>query len=95
MVRIQRRQCPHGRGLAASAFITTNTSAAAAGLTWMLLGWIHRRPSVLGAATGAVVGLVAITPAAGYVPVWAAVPIGAVASVISYYVMIGGHKQPG
>ncbi len=75
-------------GLAASAFITTNTSAAAAGLTWMLLGWIHRRPSVLGAATGAVVGLVAITPAAGYVPVWAAVPIGAVASVISYYVMI-------
>jgi Amt family ammonium transporter len=75
-------------GLAANAFITTNTSAAAAGLTWMLLGWIHRRPSVLGAATGAVVGLVAITPAAGFVPVWAAIPIGAVASVISYYVMI-------
>ncbi len=79
-------------GLAASAFLTTNTSAAAAGLTWMLLGWIHRRPSVLGAATGAVVGLVAITPAAGYVPVWAAVPIGAVASVISYYVMIWRSK---
>jgi len=75
-------------GLAANAFITTNTSAAAAGLTWMLLGWIHRRPSVLGAATGAVVGLVAITPAAGFVPVWAAIPIGAVASIISYYVMI-------
>ena len=75
-------------GLAANAFITTNTSAAAAGLTWMLLGWIHRRPSVLGAATGAVVGLVAITPVAGFVPVWAAIPIGAVASIISYYVMI-------
>ncbi|MFA5078735.1 MAG: hypothetical protein WC541_04540, partial [Dehalococcoidia bacterium] len=51
-----------------------------------------RRPSVLGAATGAVVGLVAITPAAGYVPVWAAVPIGAIASVISYYVMIWRSK---
>jgi Amt family ammonium transporter len=61
-------------GLASTAFIATNTSAAAAGFTWMMLGWIHRRPSVLGAATGAVVGLVAITPAAGFVPVWAAIP---------------------
>ena len=75
-------------GLASSAFIATNTAAAAAGFTWMLLGWIHRRPSVIGAATGAVVGLVAITPAAGFVPVWAAIPIGAIASIISYYVMV-------
>jgi Amt family ammonium transporter len=79
-------------GLAASAFIATNTSAAAAGLTWMVLGWIHRRPSALGAATGAVVGLVAITPAAGYVPVWAGIPIGAIASLISYYVMVWRAK---
>jgi Amt family ammonium transporter len=82
-------------GLAANAFITTNTSAAAAGFTWMILGWIHRRPSVLGAATGAVVGLVAITPAAGYVPVWAAIPIGAIGSVISYYMMVWRSKSSG
>ena len=75
-------------GLASSAFVATNTAAAAAGFTWMVLGWINRRPSVLGAATGAVVGLVAITPAAGFVPVWAAIPIGAIASIISYYVMV-------
>lgn len=75
-------------GLASNAFIATNTSAAAAGFTWMILGWINRRPSVLGAATGAVVGLVAITPAAGFVPVWAAIPIGAIASLISYYLMV-------
>ena len=82
-------------GLAANAFVTTNTSAAAAGFTWMILGWVHRRPSVLGAATGAVVGLVAITPAAGYVPVWAAIPIGAIGSVISYYVMVWRAKSSG
>lgn len=82
-------------GLASAAFMTTNTSAAAAGFTWMILGWIHRRPSVLGAATGAVVGLVAITPAAGYVPVWAAIPIGAIASIISYYMMVWRAKSSG
>ncbi len=75
-------------GLASNAFVTTNTSAATAALTWMLLGWINRKPSVLGAATGAVVGLVAITPAAGFVQPWAAIPIGAIASILSYYVMI-------
>jgi ammonium transporter, Amt family len=75
-------------GLASSAFVTTNTSAAAAAFTWIILGWIHKRPSVLGAATGAVVGLVAITPAAGYVQPWAAIPIGAIGSVLSYYAML-------
>ncbi|MGD0857578.1 MAG: ammonium transporter [Dehalococcoidia bacterium] len=79
-------------GLASSAFITTNTAAASAGLTWMVLGWIHRRPSVVGAATGAVVGLVAITPAAGFVQPWAAIPIGAIGSIISYYVMVWRAK---
>ncbi|HAV10352.1 MAG TPA: ammonia channel protein [Dehalococcoidia bacterium] len=75
-------------GLASSAFIVTNTSAATAALTWMFLGWINRKPSVLGAATGAVVGLVAITPAAGFVQPWVGIPIGAIASILSYYVMI-------
>jgi ammonium transporter, Amt family len=80
-------------GLASNAFVTTNTAAAAAGFTWMILGWIHRRPSVLGAATGAVVGLVAITPAAGYVQPWAAILIGAIGSIISYYVMVWRAKS--
>jgi Amt family ammonium transporter len=79
-------------GLASSAFVTTNTSGAAAALTWMGLGWIHRRPSVLGAATGAIVGLAAITPAAGFVQPWAAIPIGIIAALLSYYVMLWRNK---
>ncbi len=75
-------------GLAASAFVATNTAAAAAGLTWMLLSWRHRKPAALGTVTGAVIGLVAITPAAGYVHPMAAIPIGAVAAVISYYSLL-------
>ena len=56
--------------LAVHAFMTTNTSAACAMLTWMLIEKVkHGKPTVLGAATGAVVGLVAITPGAGFVPV--------------------------
>jgi ammonium transporter, Amt family len=80
-------------GLAASAFVTTNTAACTAAFTWMVLGWIHRRPSLLGAATGAVVGLAAITPAAGFVTPLAAVPIAVIAALISYYVMILRSKQ--
>ena len=80
-------------GLAASAFVATNTSACAAAFTWIILGWINKRPSLLGAATGAVVGLAAITPAAGFVPPLAAIPIGMVAAVISYYFMILRSKQ--
>lgn len=79
-------------GLASNAFVATNTAAASAAFTWMILGWINRRPSVLGAATGAVVGLVAITPAAGFVQPWAGIPIGAIASVLSYYVMTWRNK---
>ncbi len=75
-------------GLATSAVVVTNTAAAAAALVWMLLSWFHRRPSVLGAATGAVVGLVAITPASGYVDPLAALLIGGMASVISYYMIV-------
>jgi Amt family ammonium transporter len=74
-------------GLASNAFVTTNTAGAAAALTWMILGWIHRRPSVLGIATGAVVGLAAITPASGFVQPLASIPIGVIAAMLSYYVM--------
>jgi len=73
-------------GLAVHAIITTNTSAAIAMLSWMLIEKVlHGKPTVLGAATGAVVGLVAITPAAGFVPVWASLVIGAVVSPLCYF----------
>lgn len=72
-------------GLAVHALVTTNIAAAAAALMWMLLSWRRSRPSVIEVATGAVAGLVAITPACGYVGVSAALVIGAVASVIAYY----------
>jgi Amt family ammonium transporter len=72
-------------GLAVNALVTTNTAAAAAGLVWMFLSWLDNKPSVLGIITGAVVGLVAITPAAGFVTPMAALVIGAVAAPISYY----------
>lgn len=72
-------------GLAVTAVVNTNTAAAAAGLVWMLLSWRHNKPSVLGIVTGAVVGLVAVTPAAGFVTPLAALIIGAVAAPISYY----------
>ncbi|OPX42168.1 ammonium transporter NrgA [Ruminiclostridium hungatei] len=74
--------------LASHAFITTNTSAAMALLSWMLVEKITRgKPTLLGAATGAVVGLVAITPGAGFVPVWASFIIGALVSPICYFAM--------
>ena len=72
-------------GLAANALVTSNTAAAAAAIAWMLLSWRDGKPSVLGIVTGAVVGLVAITPAAGYVTPLAALVIGALAAPISYY----------
>lgn len=72
-------------GLAVSAFMTTNTAAACAMLSWMLIEKIrNKRPTALGAATGAVIGLVAITPGAGFVPVWAAIIIGTLVSPICY-----------
>ncbi len=74
-------------GLAASAFVATNTAAATAAFVWMILSWMYRRPTVLGTVTGAVVGLVAITPAAGFVTPLAGIPIGGIAAVISYYGM--------
>jgi len=75
-------------GLASVAFVNTNTAAAAASLTWMFLSWRQRKPAVLGAVTGAVAGLVAITPAAGYVTPVAAIAIGIVVSFVSFYSLI-------
>jgi Amt family ammonium transporter len=72
-------------GLAAHAFTTTNTATAAAALGWMFTEWSSRgKPTVLGAASGAVAGLVAITPAAGFVTPMAAIVIGALAGVLCY-----------
>lgn len=75
-------------GLASSAFVATNTAAASAAFTWMLLSWIYRRPTALGTATGAVIGLVAITPAAGFVSPIMGIPIGIVAALVGYYSML-------
>jgi Amt family ammonium transporter len=72
-------------GLAVSAFVATNTATAAAALSWMFAEWIGRgKPTVLGAASGAVAGLVAITPASGFVAPMPALVIGAVAGVLCY-----------
>lgn len=71
--------------LATSAFVVTNTATAAAGLAWMMAEWMHRgKPTVLGAASGAVAGLVAITPAAGFVGPIASILIGLGAGVTCY-----------
>ncbi|HQL64081.1 MAG TPA: ammonium transporter [bacterium] len=72
-------------GLAAIAFTVTNTAAATAGLTWAFVEWMFRgKPTVLGAVTGAVAGLVAITPASGYVTVPASLLIGLGAGIFCY-----------
>ena len=77
-----------GGGLATSAFVVTNTAAAMAGLTWLTVSWIHKgRPSVIGMAAGAVAGLVAITPASGFVDVSGSIIIGLGAGVICYAAM--------
>jgi Amt family ammonium transporter len=71
--------------LATSAFVTTNTAAGMAALAWMFMSWTFQgRPSVLGATSGAVVGLVAITPASGFVTPLAAIIIGAGAGVFCF-----------
>jgi Amt family ammonium transporter len=72
-------------GVAAVALVTTNTAAAMAALTWVTLSWLHRgSPSVIGAAVGAVAGLVAITPAAGYVTPAGSVLIGFGVGIVCY-----------
>ncbi|MCX6049821.1 MAG: ammonium transporter [Chloroflexi bacterium] len=80
-------------GLAVVALVNTNTAAAAAAVVWMLLAWRDKRPSVLGIVTGAVVGLVAITPASGFVTPLSAMIIGALAAPISYYMIQFVHHR--
>jgi Amt family ammonium transporter len=73
-------------GIAASAFLVTNTSAAMGALAWMFAEWlVNKKPTVLGLASGIVAGLVAITPAAGFVNLPAALIIGLVAGVLGFY----------
>jgi ammonium transporter, Amt family len=72
--------------LAGSAFMNTNLAAAAAVLTWTAVEWKHAgKPTALGAASGAVAGLVCITPACGYVEPWAALVIGGIAGAACYF----------
>jgi Amt family ammonium transporter len=72
-------------GIAANAFVTTHAATAAAGLTWALIEWWHNgSPTILGAVTGAVAGLVAITPACGFVNPMNAMFIGMMVAVICY-----------
>ena len=73
-------------GVAGSAFLVTNTSASISALAWMFTEWIvTRKPTVLGIASGAVAGLVAITPAAGFVNLQASLIIGLVAGIIGFF----------
>jgi Amt family ammonium transporter len=72
-------------GLAANAFVVTNTAAGMAAITWVTMSWLHKgSPSVVGAAAGCVAGLVAITPASGFVDASAAIVIGFLAGSVCY-----------
>ena len=76
-------------GLAAHAFVVTNTAAAAAALSWMLVSWVYEgKPGSMGIVTGAVCGLVAITPAAGFVSPLASIVIGAIAGVVCFLMIV-------
>ncbi len=73
-------------GLAVNAFVVTHTAAAAAGLSWALIEWMRNgKPTLFGVASGVVAGLVAITPAAGFVSVIPAIVIGALVSVFCFF----------
>ncbi len=75
-------------GLAANAFVVTNTSAAAGALAWLFASWVKGKPSALGMVSGGIAGLVAITPAAGFVDVMSALVIGAVAGLLCYKALL-------
>jgi len=75
-------------GIAANAFLVTNISAATGGLAWLAASWVRGKPSSLGMVSGAIAGLVAITPAAGYVTVTGAIAVGIVAGLLCYACML-------
>ena len=81
-------------GLAISAFLSTHVATATAAFTWVLLDWIlNKKPTIIGICTGAVAGLVAITPAAGFVGVAGAVAIGVIVSLVCFFmVSVVKHK---
>jgi ammonium transporter, Amt family len=80
-------------GIAANAFVTTNTAAAMAALTWMFAEWHQAgKPTMLGAASGAVAGLVAITPGAGFVTPLSAILIGGIAGILCFYAVVMKHR---
>jgi Amt family ammonium transporter len=80
--------------LASVALLNTNVATAVAALSWMFVEWLHaKKPTVLGLASGAIAGLVAITPAAGFVNVIGAIIIGLVAGVVPYFAVVAlKHK---
>lgn len=81
-------------GIAANAFVTTNTAASAAAMSWLFTEWSHRsRPTALGAISGAIAGLVAITPAAGFVSPLSSVLIGLTAGVLCYTAVSLKHRM--
>lgn len=80
-------------GIAANAFVVTNTAAAAGALAWMVASWIRGKPATLGLVSGAVAGLVAITPAAGFVDMPASLVIGAMAGLICYGALLWRQKK--
>ncbi|MBY0523982.1 MAG: ammonium transporter [Gemmataceae bacterium] len=74
--------------LAVSAFSATQAAAAAAGLSWMIAEWLHKgKPTALGLASGIVAGLVAVTPASGFVYIWGGLAIGLIAGIVCYGVV--------
>ena len=82
--------------IAGLAYLTTTLATAVAAVTWILIEWlVYKKPTLLGAASGVVAGLVAITPAAGFVDVSGAIIIGAVGSVIAFYGVAGLKKKLG
>lgn len=85
LVRLQRGSALAANHLAVHAMVTTQMAAAAGVLGWLLVEWKHvGKPTSLGAASGALAGLVAITPAAGFVDIWASLVIGLVGGIVCY-----------
>ncbi|HID42546.1 MAG TPA: ammonium transporter [Archaeoglobaceae archaeon] len=80
-------------GLAANAFVVTNTAAAAGTLAWLFASWVNGKPSSLGMVSGAIAGLVAITHAAGFVDPLSSIVIGGVAGIICYRAMLFRVKK--
>lgn len=83
-------------GMAANAFITTNTAGAVGALAWLLIEWKRNgKPSIIGAVSGLVAGLVAITPAAGFIDAKASMVVGLVAGIICYFMVVEVKERLG